>query len=168
MLLARLTSSSWPAMTFTALMSIVLLLHYDIPAFDLFTYLVYLAAGISLPGVLAWRLLLRSLHVGDEDPPTWFEDLSLGTIFGFGLQLPVFLFGVWSCLPLLIVVLPIAAVAVSFTRLGRETWTLPTGRLHVGTAWALSLTALYGLGWLGRNAFALRSLDLPSNRPPSI
>ncbi len=191
--LRRVLSTSWAPVIVTALFTIALLLRYDVGVLDVVVYAVYFALGISLPGVLAWRMLLAHLHtdepdldeadpgegagaedeVGeDEDEdrpgPTWFEDLSLGTIFGFGLQLPFYLLGVAIGVPLLVVILPVAAIAVSFTALGRRTWSLPTGSVDVRAAWAMSITMIYGLAWLGRNVFSRRPLDLPLNKPPSI
>jgi hypothetical protein len=191
--LRRVLSTSWAPVIVTALFTIALLLRYDVGVLDVVVYAVYFALGISLPGVLAWRMLLAHLHtdepdldeadpgevagaedeVGEYDDvdrpgPTWFEDLSLGTIFGFGLQLPFYLLGVAIGVPLLVVILPVAAIAVSFTALGRRTWSLPTGSVDVRAAWAMSITMIYGLAWLGRNVFSRRPLDLPLNKPPSI
>ncbi len=166
--LRRVMSTTWVPAIVTAVFTFALLWHYDVGAVDLIVYALYLALGVSLPGVLVWRLLLARLHDGEADGPTWFEDLSLGTIFGFGVQLPVYLVGVWVGFPLLVVVVPVVAIVLSLTPVGRRTWSLPTGSLDVRAAWALALTAMYGLSWLGRKAFALRSLDLPTNHPPSI
>ena len=191
--LRRVLSTSWAPVIVTALFTIALLLRYDVGVLDVVVYAIYFALGISLPGVLAWRMLLAHLHTeepdldevspgegaGAEDEvgeyedqdrpgPTWFEDLSLGTIFGFGLQLPFYLLGVAIGVPLLVVILPVAAIAVSFTALGRRTWSLPTGSVDVRAAWAMSITMMYGLAWLGRNVFSRRPLDLPLNKPPSI
>jgi hypothetical protein len=182
--LRRVLSTSWAPVIVTALFTIALLLHYDVGIVDVGMYAVYFGLGISLPGVLAWRLLLAHLHTaepdvegddwdGDEDDddkpgPTWFEDLSLGTIFGFGLQLPFYLLGVAVGVPLLVVILPVVAIGVSFTALGRRTWALPTGSVDLRAAWAMSVTMIYGLAWLGRMVFSRRPLDLPPNHPPSI
>ena len=185
--LRRVMSTTWPPILITAVFSVALLLHYDVSFLDIVRYALYLSIGVSLPGVLAWRMLLSHLHTGDlvavsevsadtgepidsEDRPgpSWFEDLSLGTIFGFGIQLPVYLLGVWIGLPFLVIALPIAAVAVSLTPYGRSIWALPTGDLDVRASWALAATTIYGMAWLGRKAFALRPLDLPDNKPPSI
>ncbi len=169
--LRRVFSTSWPPMILTALGVFLILLAYDVPAVDLIAYAVYLLLGIAFPGVVAWRLLLHQLHTrrdDGEEPPTWFEDLSLGTIFGFGIQLPVYLLGVWIGFPLLIIVLPIVAAVVSVTWLGRSTWTMPTRSLDYRASWALGATVVYGVAWLGRNAFAARPLSLPGFRPPSV
>jgi hypothetical protein len=178
----------------TAAFTIALLLHYDVDLLDIVVYSIYLALGVCLPGVLVWRMLLAHLHRDESEPsddesddgfddrsdggyddgsddrpgPTWFEDLSLGSILGFGLQLPIYLIGVAIGVPLLIVILPIAAIVVSFTRLGRRTWSLPTGFVDVRAAWAMSVTIMYGLAWLGRSVYSRRPLDLPLNHPPSI
>ncbi len=159
--LRRVMATSWPPIILTTVFTLALLLHYDVGLLGLVVYALYLALGVSLPGVLAWRLLLSSLH--DEDrAPTWLEDLSLGTIFGFGIQLPVYLIGVWIGFPLLMVLLPIAAIMVSALPLGRRTWSLPTANVDVRAAWALALTTMYGLAWLGRKVFGLRPLDQPT------
>ena len=155
-------------MILTALGVVIILLRYDLPATDIATYAAYLAIAIALPGIFFWRLLLTGLHRDEQHGPTWFEDLSLGTIFGFGIQLPVYLVGVWIGVPLIIVLLPLAAAVLSFTGLGRRTWTLPTRTFDHRASWILGGTIIYGLMWLGRNAFARRPLDLPHNRPPSI
>ena len=173
--LRRVLSTSWAPVIVTALFTIALLLRYDVGVLDVVVYAVYFALGISLPGVLAWRMLLAHLHtdepdldeadpgevagaedeVGEYDDedrpgPTWFEDLCLGTIFGFGLPAPVLparrgRIGV----PLLVVILPVAAIACQLRPpLGRRTWTLPTGTVDVRASWALAVTMIYGLAWL--------------------
>nr|MBA3430491.1 hypothetical protein [Actinomycetota bacterium] len=123
-----------------------------------------------LPGVIAWRLLLAHLHVVDEDTsPTWFEDLTLGTIFGFGLQLPFFLVGMASGSPLLVFALPVLALVVALaTPFGRRVVTLPTRRLDWRASWALTAVILYGAVWLVRNAFRFRPLSLAAKDNPYI
>ena len=170
MRLRTIVSSSWLAMLVTATGGSAILLGSGVHAGQFGRYALYLALGVALPGVFAWRLLLAEFHLRPDDtPPTWFEDLSLGTIFGFGVQLPVYVVGLLLEAPLLIGVLPALVLVLSVaTPLGRRTWTLPTGRLDIRAAWALALVVLYGLGWLAREVFSRRPLTLAPNQTPSV
>ncbi|MGH3472387.1 MAG: hypothetical protein ACRDPG_10140, partial [Nocardioidaceae bacterium] len=90
----RIVTSSWPPMILTVFALCGILLVKQVPALAIFHWGIYFLFTVAIPGVFFWRLLLRSLHRDAADPPTWFEDLSLGTIFGFGVQLPIYLLGV--------------------------------------------------------------------------
>ncbi|MBA3233068.1 MAG: hypothetical protein H0T17_03825 [Propionibacteriales bacterium] len=165
----RVLTSSWPAMIVAGVGIVLVLLKSEVPVDSLLRYAGYLAICVALPGVIAWRLLLASLHVDDDTSPTWFEDLTLGTIFGFGLQLPFFLAGVAIGFSGLVFALPVLVLLVAVTTPhGRRGWRLPTGHLDVRASWALTVVILYGLAWLGRNAFPLRPLSLAPNASPSI
>src|SRR4051794_20763332 len=96
---SRVIRSSWPPIILTLLGIVLILRNHEVAVRDTATFGAYLLLLVALPGVFFWRLLLRDLHERDERRPTWFEDLSLGTIFGFGLQLPVYLLGVWVGYP---------------------------------------------------------------------
>ncbi|MPZ61054.1 MAG: hypothetical protein GEU93_07115 [Propionibacteriales bacterium] len=146
----------------------LILLRYDVVALDLAVYAVYLGTTVVLPGVFTWRLLLRRLHTDDGRQPTGLEDLALGSILGFGVQLPVYLVGVCVGVPLLFLVLPVIVLVVSVTRFGRDIWTLPTGKVPPQASWALAALIVYGLAWLGRNAFNRRPLSLRPAQSPSI
>ena len=155
----RFLTSSWPAMIAAVIGILVVLLKVEVPVGSVLRYTLYLVGCVALPGVIAWRLLLANLHTNEDTSPTWFEDLTLGTIFGFGLQMPFFLFGVAIGFPLLVLALPVLAVIVALaTRFGRSAVTLPTRRLDVRASWALTVVILYGVAWLGRNEFRFRSL----------
>jgi len=156
-----------------ALGIVLVLLYCDVGILALGKFAVYLALAVALPGIFAWRLLLASLHSeesGTEDsrPPTWFEDLSLGTIFGFGLQLPFYLVGVWMNVPLLFLILPVTVVVLSaVTPFGRRAWTMPTGKVDVRVSWSLAAIIMYAVAWLGHYLFGPRPLTLPVNQTPS-
>lgn len=164
----RLLTSSWPAVFVAVIGITIVLVRFDVPPASLLRYAAYLIGCVAFHGVVAWRLLLARLHVDEESAPTWFEDLSLGTIFGFGLQLPVFLFGVAVGMPLIVLGLPIAALLVLATRAGRAAVTMPTRRLDVRASWALSVVIVYGVAWLGYNVFARRSVSIPANQTRHI
>lgn len=164
----RVLTSSAPAALAGVLAVVLLLLRHDLPATDLARYAGYLALGIAFPGVLTWRLLLGHWHRAPDDAPTWLEDLSFGTVLGFGLQLPFFLLGVVVDATWLLAVPPALALLASLLPPGRRAWTLPTTRLHPAAAWGLAGVVVYGLLWLSRNAFPLRPLWLPPFKSPSI
>jgi hypothetical protein len=155
-------------MALTALAAVLVLASRRVPISDITVYAGYAGLFVTLPGVFTWRLLLRRMHADAARRPTWLEDLSLGTILGFGLQLPLFLLGVASGVPLLVVLVPALALAVSATPFGRAVWRLPTARMDPRVAWGLASVCVYGLAWLRQNVFPLRPLRLPANRTPSI
>ena len=163
----RLVASPWVPMALTALAAVLVLASRRVPIGDITVYAGYIGLGVALPGVFTWRLLLRRLHGDDARRPTWLEDLSLGTILGFGLQLPVFLLGVAVGVPLLVLLVPVLALALSATPLGRAVWRLPTARMDPRASWCLAGICVYGLAWLRHNVFPLRPLWLPANRTPS-
>lgn len=167
-MLRRALTSSWPAAVLTVLGVSAVLAKHAVPELDLLRYGGYLLLCVAFPGVLVWRMLTRDLHRTVHRAPSWFEDLTLGTIFGFGLQLPFFLVGVAADLPLLPLLVPALAGVLSLLPLGRRTWRLPTGRLHPAASWALSAVVLYGVVWLDRNIFPARPLWLRPNQTQSI
>ena len=93
-ILRRVLGSSWLPMIAALLGILLILADRSVSAGDLAKFVAFLALTVALPGVFTWRLLLAHLHADEADSPTWLEDLSLGTIFGFGVQLPVYLLGV--------------------------------------------------------------------------
>ena len=163
-----LVTSSWVPALVTALAAVMVLLSCDVPVSELAAYLAYLGLGVALPGVFTWRLLLRRLHDDEDRRPTWFEDLSLGTALGFGVQLPFFLLGVAIGVPLLVLAFPVLALGLSATPLGRAVWALPTARVQPAVAWGLAAVSVYGLVWLRHNVFPLRPLSLPPYRVPGV
>ncbi len=167
--LRRLTTSAWFPMAATTIGIVAILLNSGVAAGDLGRYGLYLAGAVALPGIFTWRLLLSRFHTDEDPPPTWLEDLSLGTIFGFGVQLPGYLLGVWIGVPLLFLVLPAIVLGISLaTPFGRRVWALPAGRVDIRAAWALGVVILYGVGWLARNQFVLRPLSLPPHLAPNV
>ncbi|MDX6296907.1 MAG: hypothetical protein QOI51_764 [Nocardioidaceae bacterium] len=168
-ILRRVLGSSWLPMIAALLGILLILADRNVSAGDLAKFVAFLALTVALPGVFTWRLLLAHLHAGEADSPTWLEDLSLGTIFGFGVQLPVYLLGVWINIPLLFLVLPVVVIVLSLaTAFGRRTWTLPTRQVDVRVSWSLAAIMLYGVAWLGRYIWPLHPLTIPAYRTPRV
>lgn len=154
-------------MVVTVLAVSVILAQYGMLPIHIVVFAAYLLVGIAFPGVFAWRALLQRLH-REDDPPTWFEDLSLGTSFGFGVQLPVYLVGVIIGVPLLVIAVPAVAAVVSLTPYGRRIWTLPTGRLDWRASWVFAAVAVFGFWRLARHVFRLQPLYLPAFKVQNI
>ncbi len=167
MVVRRVLTSSWPAIAVTAVGVLTVLHKFGVSSETLGIYLVYLLVGIAVPGVFTWRLLLRSLH-RDDEAPTWFEDLSLGTIFGFGLQLPFYLVGLMLGVTELAFLPVVLVVVLSLTPFGRSVWRLPTRSLDARASWAIGGVILYGMAWLSWNALFRRPLGLPPHRTTNL
>jgi hypothetical protein len=167
MLRRVLTASVLPALVTLAMLSGTLV-AYGVPAVGLAKYLLYLAVLVSFPGVLTWRTLVDPTRTG-RHRPTWFEDLALGTILGFTLQLPFFLTGVaWQVLPYALLGPPLLALLFTATPRGRAVLRRPTERLHPAAAWAMTLPIIYGTSWLVQNTFPRRPLWLPKYKSPNV
>lgn len=167
-MLRRTLSTSWLPGILAAAAVVVLLLRLQTPTDVLVRYVAYLVGCVGVPGVFTWRLLLRGMHTDEERRPTWFEDLSLGTIFGFGIQLPFFLVGVVIHLPQLVFALPAAVLVLSIaTRWGRQTWTMPTDRIDPRASWPIAAIGVYGVVWLYRTVSHIQPLSLAPNQAMS-
>jgi hypothetical protein len=166
--LRSLVRSPWLPALVTGLAAGAMLLGSGTTGRDLALFAAYVTVCVAFPGIFVWRLMLWRLHTGDDTPPTWLEDATLGTIFGFGLQLPLYLVGVVVGIPRIVVLLPVAAAVASLTPLGRRVWRLPTSSVDFRAAWALGATATYGVLWLTLNTFTLRPMWLAANKTPSV
>lgn len=166
---SRVFRSSWLPIIATLLGCVWILYRHGVGAHELASFGGYLLVMIALPGVFFWRLLLTNLHDDEERRPTWFEDLSLGTIFGFGLQLPVYLIGVWIGSPRLTLAIPFFVVVLSFAAgWGRGVWKMPTAKVDYKVSWAMAVLVLYAVTWMARYLFRLRPLHLPLYKAPAV
>lgn len=138
------------------------------PAGNIVLFAGYVVIGVAVPGVFVWRWLLRGWHLDEQRRPTWLEDAALGSIAGFGLQLPVYLVGLVVGVPLLVVLLPVTVGIVSLLPVGRRVWQLPTRSAGATTGWGLAGVTVYGVLWLATKVFPDRPLWLPPNRTPSV
>lgn len=162
--------SSWPPIIATGLYLTVLLGRHDVPVLTVLVYAAYLVVAVCVPGVVAWRWLVRpALETAEGPRTTWFQDASLGTIFGFGVQLPTYLLGVWVGWPYLFLVAAAVIVLASvLTPGGRALWTQPTARLDARASWCLAALIAYGSTWLATNMFPRQPLSWPRNRTPFL
>ncbi|MGH3472388.1 MAG: hypothetical protein ACRDPG_10145 [Nocardioidaceae bacterium] len=167
--LRRILTCSWlPALT-AAIVITLILVHFGMPAGVLPRLVAYFVLTVCLPGVFVWRGLMREVHTDAEQPATWFEDLAIGTIFGFGVQLPVYLLGVWIHQPRLFWLIPIVLVVATVVSKGaRGIWTQPSAKVDFKLSWAIAAIPVFGVGWLARNMFSLQPLGLPRGDAPFV
>lgn len=166
--LRSLLRSPWIPALGTGLAAAGLLLGSGTTGRNLVLFFTYVLTCVAFPGVFAWRALLWRLHTTGDRSPTWLEDLSLGSIFGFGLQLPFFLFGVAIGFPRLIVAIPLVVLALSVTPWGRRVWQLPNTSVDFRVVWVMAGTTVYAICWLAFYVFPSRPMWLPANHTPSI
>ncbi|MBA3308732.1 MAG: hypothetical protein H0U28_01550 [Nocardioidaceae bacterium] len=168
MMWRRVSTSGWTPMAATVLGLVVISLCFHVQPSELAAFSAYVAGAVALPGVFAWRLLYLRGERDEHGAPTWFEDLSLGTILGFGIQLPVYVVGVFIGAPLLFLALPALVIVLTPTRFGRRVWTAPTSSLDARASWGIAAITLYAVSWLFREVVVLAPLTLRPNRLSTV
>lgn len=164
---SQVFKTSWPPMITTAIAGTAILVASGMQLVDVVKIAIYVLVFIAFPGVFVWRAMLAHLHRPNVGP-TWLEDLSLGTIFGFGLQLPVYIVGVLIGHARIVMLIPVVVALLLVTRRGRRVWTLPTGRFGWRGSWVLAGVFLYGLVFLARRVFVIRPMSIPLDHTPSV
>ncbi|GAA4559989.1 hypothetical protein GCM10023193_18910 [Planotetraspora kaengkrachanensis] len=133
---------SWlPAAAVTAF-TLVMLSFSGVSSSDMAAFSVYTILGILLPGMLIIRAVFGQAH-------TLAEEISLGLVLGFAIEVLTYIGARAIGAPLLVLVWPIATYAAFLTvpRL-RSRWK-PTARPKAPTwwSWALALTIAYLVVW---------------------
>lgn len=164
---SQIFKTSWPPVVTTAIVGTAILVASGMQLVDVVKIAIYVVVFIAFPGVFVWRAMLAHLHRAKVGP-TWLEDLSLGTIFGFGLQLPVYIVGVLIGHTRIVMLIPVVVALLLVTRRGRRVWTLPTGRFGWRGSWVLAGVFLYGLAYLARRVFVVRPMSIPLDHSPSV
>ncbi len=118
---------------------------------------------LTLPGVLGLRLLVPS------SSRTWLEDLTFGSLFGYVLQLPVYLVGLVVGVPLLPAVAPVVTVAVCLAHPRRRLLLRPEHEpAQRALTWGLSAVAAYLLTWVARYLWAAAPLTTAGRSAPHV
>ncbi len=118
---------------------------------------------ITVPGVLGLRLLVRSTS------RTWLEDLTFGSLFGYVLQLPVYLLGLVVGVPLLPAVAPVVAVTLCLAHPRRRELLRPEHEpAQPALIWGLSAVAAYLLTWSARYLWAAAPLTTAGKSMPQV
>lgn len=112
---------------------------------DIVVFLAYLAGWIVLPGTLAWRFV----DPRRERRPLG-EDLAVGALVGYVLELPVYLICLGLGHPHGYLLWPLVPLVLLCTPAARRVRHLGTGRLPWQWSWSVAIAALYVVAWFGR------------------
>lgn len=115
----------------------------------------YLVGMVILPGTLIWRALrLTGRGARELDRRPLAEDVALGTVLGYILELPVYLLARYLDHPLAELAWPVVVVlATVVTRSGRRVWARdPEGRV-VPHWWSAAMTGVVLLGLVSITRF---------------
>lgn len=135
MVVVRRIARSLPGLTISGGV-VGLLLATHTPPLDLVRYAVYLIWGAVLPGVLLYRAIR-------ENPHSLLDDLAMGTVLGFTLELVAYLmFAAAGLLPwLMLWPLPVVAPFALVPRL-RRYWRRPEGYHTPPTLWSWTVAGI--------------------------
>jgi hypothetical protein len=139
--LARRPGQGWAQAAVLIVATAFVLRHYEVSLPDTARFLLYVTAGITVPGTLLWRLVLRR-------PAPLAEDLAAGTALGYGLEVLTYLAARAAGLPLLVLVWPLATI-VAFIAVPslRGFWRRSAGPA-VDAPWWWSWSVSAGVGFL--------------------
>jgi hypothetical protein len=155
-------SGWWPAaLVFIA--GAVLLRYYDVSLVTYFTFAAYIGLGITLPGLLLWRLV----HRGSR---TFAEDAAAGTAIGYAIEVLSYIPARAIGFPLLSQAVPVLVVAafLAVPKL-RRYWrgTGAAGRAPVLYSWTIAAIAGILLAW-GTKYYRYHGMSWPSYGHPDI
>jgi hypothetical protein len=157
---ARLARSGWLPAVLVAAATGALLLAFDVSPLDLGRFAAWVGLGIALPGV-AWVRVLRgrAAHIA--------EDVALGLVLGYALEIAVYLVARAAGVPLLVLALPVGTCAVvglvpSFrARLRGHAEAAP-----LAWSWAIALIVLLVVVYSAATVFT--ALPLASTHSPHV
>lgn len=146
------------------LAALLLHAHGQVSGRDLVVFTAYVGVFLTIPGTIAWRWL--STRTGRP----LVEDLVLGTVLGYVLELPVYLFCRAVGAPLFTIAWPILLVAVSLaSRRGRQLWQPRRVQpMPVAWSWSMAVIVAFSAAWLAKNVWSVSPLTDPALRAPYV
>ena len=113
-------------------------------------YMGALALFVTLPGVLAWRLLWTGA------PGSWIDQILFGTTTGLCLQLPLYIVGVSIGAPLLVAALPAILIGIVAVHPRRQALLRPELEPSSrAVAWTVAVVTTYASSWIGGTGWLL-------------
>ncbi|MER7503225.1 hypothetical protein AB0L05_39235 [Nonomuraea pusilla] len=130
--------------------------RYGVALPDMAVFAGYLTLAVALPGVLLVRVCYRGAL-------TLVEELALGLVLGYVLEVLAYIAARAAGVPLLVVVWPIATYALflAVPRLRRHWRTPPRRDVPAWWSWALALTVVYLAAWSAFTFFRSNPLTWP-------
>lgn len=131
--------SGWLPAALSLAVTAALLVGTGVTWVQCLVFAAYLVLGLVLPGVLLLRL------VRPRAERLWLEDVVLGTVLGYAVEIATYLPARAAGAPLLVLAWPLGVYAVAtLTRRGRATWrSAQTSRTPLSWAWTLSGLVTY-------------------------
>ncbi|MBA2444152.1 MAG: hypothetical protein H0V49_02320, partial [Nocardioidaceae bacterium] len=130
---------------------------------DAFVFMAYVALCLSLPGTLIWRWLDR------RQSRPFLEDLVLGTIMGYVVELPSYLLCLALGAPRLGLAAPVLIVAISLaTSSGRVLWRRRKVRMPLGWSWMVAALVGFSVTWVAREIWSTTPMTPRSLRSPYV
>ena len=131
-----IAASGWVPAALLAIVTVGTLVAYGTPPVSLVAFGLYVALGLALPGMLWVRLARRaSAHIS--------EDVLLGLVVGYAIELGTYLVARAVGLPLLFLLWPVATL-VGFAAVPRLRWCWRGSGITAPAGWSWALAALLG------------------------
>ncbi len=135
----------------------------EVPFGDTAVFFAYVALCLSLPGLLVWRWLDR------RETRPFVEDVVLGTILGYVVELPAYLLCLALGIPRLGLSAPVVIVALTLaTSSGRTLWRRPSTRMSTGWSWSMAALVGYCVMWVARAVWSTAPMTRDSLRSPYV
>lgn len=152
---SRILRAGWtPAAVLLALVT-ALLLGTGTALGDVVRFAAYAVLALVLPGTLLWRLLRP------RTPRPWLEDVVLGTVLGYAVELVAYLPARAAGVPLLVLAWPAAVYAgCVLTARGRAAWRPPEAeRLPAVWSWSVAAVVAYLVAFVARASWWRAGLE---------
>jgi hypothetical protein len=160
-------ASPWLPPAAALIVTVAVLTHYGVSALDLVAFAAYVALGVTMPGALWYRAATRHRR-------TLAEDLALGTVLGYGVEVLVYLAVRALGAPLLVLAWPVLTYGIfALVPALRRHWLAADRREHAPLWWSWALAAavavlvvysgltFFAMSGLGEPTFAYTDADMP-------
>lgn len=139
--LKKTLAGGWVPFLAVLLLTSVLWHMRDVECWEIAAFLGYVTAVLVIPGTLTWRWVRR----GSSTSRLWLEDVVLGTILGYAIEIPMYIAARLVGLPLLVLLWPLAVVGLAVvTRSGRTLWRPRTvKKASAAWAWTMAVILVY-------------------------
>lgn len=154
-LTSRILRTGWTPAALLLGVVTALLLGTGLALVDLLRFAAYAALALVVPGTLLWRLLRPAA------PRPWLEDVVLGSVLGYAVEIACYVPARAVGAPLLVLAWPAAVYAACLvTRRGRSAWR-PDGAepLPAGWSWAVAAVTTYAVLFVARASWWEAGLD---------
>lgn len=160
--LSAASRSGWIPAALAAAFTVAVLSLYGVPLRQTVVFFAYVGLGVTLPGMLWWRILRGG-------PRHLVEDVAAGTALGYALEVLAYIPARALGVPLAVLVMPVATVAafLAVPRL-RSTWAGAGVRVPLWWAWTMSGLVVFAVSFSAVTFFRSHGLSWPENAAPYV